>query len=61
MGGKRCRANEGCEQKSRIGVVPIAIGTWYTAEMSEAWRGICSPGTILIELYECRGTMLLRG
>jgi len=26
------------------------------AEMSEAWRTFCRPGTKFIEVYECRGT-----
>jgi len=29
------------------------------AGMNEAWRIFCRPGTKLVELYECRGTMLI--
>jgi hypothetical protein len=40
-------------EKSNRGRVLVPAG------MNEAWRIFCRPGTKLVELYECRGTMLI--
>jgi len=45
MGSKRGRVNEGCGYCNFF-----RAGMWYTAGMNEAWRGICHPGTILINI-----------
>jgi hypothetical protein len=45
MGSKRGQVNEGCGYCNFF-----RAGMWYTAGMNEAWRGICQPGTILINI-----------